>query len=280
MKTTYSEPDIAQYVNNYFYPVKFNAEGKDTITFLGKVYKPTSDANRAPHELAVEMLRGSLSYPSTIFMNGYDVEKKSFLLSMIAPGYLKKEQIEPMLVFTVENAFRNSNFDDFGASFEKAFRDSTLDDRLKKINWQTPQDAFKAVPAQKLKTLVFIHTSWCNSCKVMQRTSFIEPETFSYADSAYRFVDFNAELKDTIIINGQQLVNPSTPQMPFHQLAIALSKNNLILPTLAILDETNNLIDAIPFYLPPGIMKRILYFYGEDIYKTKTWPEFMATEFK
>lgn len=277
MKTTYSEPDIAQYVNNYFYPVKFNAEGKDTVTFLGKVYKPTSSAPKAPHELAVQMLNGNLSYPSTIFLNGFDAKTNAFSLNMIAPGYLKKEAIEPMLIFTVENAFRNSNFDDFGSNFEKAFRDSTLDEQLKKLNWQSPTDAFIAVPEKKLKSIVFIQTNWCNSCKVMQRTSFINSEVFPYADSTYRFIDFNPELKEPIMFNGQEFINPNQPQMPFHQLAIALCKNNLILPTMALLDEDNKLMDAIPFYIPPAILKKILFFYGEDIYKTKTWAEFMQS---
>jgi len=275
MKTTYSEPDIAQYINNYFYPVKFNAEGKDTITYLGKVYKPTSNEPKAPHEFAIFMLNGNLSYPSTFFLNGFEPKTNSILLSMMAPGYLKKEQIEPMLVFTVENAFRNSNYDDFSVNFEKAFRDTLLDAQLKKLDWQTPQDAFKAVPEKKLKSIVFIQTNWCNSCKVMQRTSFINEDVFSYADSTYRFIDFNAEMKDPVMFQGKEFINAGQPQMPFHQLAMALCKNNLILPSIALLDEDNNLMDAIPFYIPPAILKKILFFYGEDIYKTKSWAEFM-----
>jgi thiol:disulfide interchange protein len=36
MKTTYADPRLAQYINTYFYPAKFNAEGKDTLEFLEK----------------------------------------------------------------------------------------------------------------------------------------------------------------------------------------------------------------------------------------------------
>src|SRR5262245_24196945 len=78
MKTTYSQADFASYVNNYFYPVKFNAEGYDTITFLGKEYKPTGTAPRSPHEFAIAMLQGALSYPSTLFLNGFDANKNEF----------------------------------------------------------------------------------------------------------------------------------------------------------------------------------------------------------
>ncbi len=273
MKTTYSEPGLAQYINNYFYPVKFNAEGKDTIEYLGNIYKPTSSAPKAPHEFAVKMLNGSLSYPTTLFINGYDKEKKEFRLNMMAAGYLDAQKIEPMLVFTVENVFRNASFDDFNKNFEKSFRDSTLDDQLKKLKWLSPKEAFNFPAKEKKKTIVLINTTWCNSCKVMQRTSFIDDDVFSYADSTYRFVNFDPEYKDSINFKGQPFINPGGTS-PFHQLAIALCKNNLILPTMALLDEDNNLMDAIPFYLPPTVLKKILFYYGEDIYKTKSWKDY------
>src|SRR5436190_20284445 len=57
MKTTYADPGLAQYINAYFYPAKFNAETKDTLVYLGKKYGPTSEAPRAPHEFTRLMLK-------------------------------------------------------------------------------------------------------------------------------------------------------------------------------------------------------------------------------
>jgi thioredoxin-related protein len=279
MKTTYSDPGIAQYINNQFYPVKFNAEGKDTITFLGKTYKPTSPEPRTVHEFALEKLGGKLSYPSTIFMNGFIREENRFQLNLTAPGYLDVKRIEPMLIFSVENVFRNSDYNEFEKQFEKAFRDSTTDVQLNKLNWQSPVDAFRAVPTKKMKTLVFIFTDWCNSCKVMQRASFIDSTVFAYADSTYRLVSFNAESRDSIVFNGQTV--PFATQQgapPFHPLAMALAKNNLVLPSLVILDENNQLIEAIPAYLPPSSLSRILPYFGTDAYKTQTWNDYIRVK--
>jgi thioredoxin-related protein len=277
MKTTYSQSDLAEYINNYFYPVKFNAEGQDTISYLGKVYKPTGTAPRSPHEFAIQMLQGSLSYPTTLFLNGFDKTKNEFLLNMRAPGFLDRTKIEPMLVFTVENAFRNSSFDDFGKEFERAFRDSTLEEDLKKLTWTQPAAYFNSSKPESKKSIVFIHTNWCNSCRVMQRTSFIDSLVYAYADSTYRFVDFNPEIKDTLQYQGKAYSNAGNPQMPFHELSRTLCRNNLVIPTMAILDENKNLLDAIPFYLPPATLKKILYFYGEDIYKSKSWSDYLQT---
>src|ERR1700756_3443668 len=35
VKTTYSDPNLAGYINTYFYPVQFNAETHDTIEYNG-----------------------------------------------------------------------------------------------------------------------------------------------------------------------------------------------------------------------------------------------------
>src|SRR5688572_2747263 len=51
MRTTYSNEGLANYINTYFYPVKFDAETKDTIEYNGKIYKPTSPQPKTPHEL-------------------------------------------------------------------------------------------------------------------------------------------------------------------------------------------------------------------------------------
>ncbi|MEY3342729.1 MAG: hypothetical protein RL090_413 [Bacteroidota bacterium] len=279
MKTTYSDPGIAQYINNQFYPVKFNAEGKDTITFLGKAYKSTSPEPRAVHEFAIEKLGGKLSYPSTVFMNGFIREENRFQLNLTAPGYLDVKRIEPMLIFSVENAFRNSDYNEFERQFEKAFRDSTIDMQLNKLNWQSPVDAFRAVPPKKMKTLVFIYTDWCNSCKIMQRASFIDSTVFAFADSTFRLVSFNAESRDTIVFNGQTIpfaIQPGAP--PFHPLAMALTKNNLVLPSLVILDEDNHLIEVIPAYLPPSSLSRILPYFGTNAYKTQTWNDYIRVK--
>lgn len=273
-KTTYSDDNTSSYINNYFYPVKFNAEGKDTITYLGKTYKPTSEAPKTPHEFALELMQGQMSYPTTIFLNGFDESKNAFALNMRAPGYLDVPKIEPLLIFSVENVFRNSNYQDFEVNFKTAFTDSTVNEKVERINWIAPVDAFTENSTNKKKTIVLIHTNWCNSCTVMQRASFTDNEVMSYIDSTYRIVKFNPEITDTLFLDGNRFVNEQQPQFPFHQLAISLTRKNLIIPTMALLDEENKLLDAIPFYLPPALLNKVLHYYGEGIYKNKTWMEF------
>jgi thioredoxin-related protein len=274
MKTTYASPGLAQYINTYFYPVKFDAEGKDTIEYLGEKYVPLSKEPRITHPLAAKLLGNKLMYPTTLFLNGYDKEKKEFKMSMLANGYLEQQKMEPILVFILENAGRNSSYDDFRDHFMQAFYDSTIIEKQKSLTWLTPQKAFGGqLPAKK--TIVMINTSWCSSCKVMKATTFIDTMLQQYLLDKFNLVDFDPEITDTLYYKEQKFINPKNPQMPFHQLAFSLGNNSLSFPSLIVLDENLNVVDIIPSYIPPRFLNDIIHFYGDNINKTKSWEDFM-----
>ena len=51
-KDTYSNPNLATYLNENFYTVKFNAEQKDSVVLADQVYKFVPQGKRGYHELA------------------------------------------------------------------------------------------------------------------------------------------------------------------------------------------------------------------------------------
>ena len=71
-KTTFKNKKVIQLLNKNFYFIKLNAEEKQDITFLGKMftYKP-SGTNTGMHELAVELgtIKKTIIYPTTIILN-------------------------------------------------------------------------------------------------------------------------------------------------------------------------------------------------------------------
>ena len=71
-KTTFKNRKVIQFLNEKFYFIKLNAEEKQDITFLGKIftYKPTG-INTGMHELAVELgtIKKTIIYPTTIILN-------------------------------------------------------------------------------------------------------------------------------------------------------------------------------------------------------------------
>lgn len=274
MKTTYADPGLAQYINLNFYPVKFNAEGKDTIEYLGKIYKPTSPEPRRPHELAVELLGGKLSYPSTIFLNGYDASQQKFALSLSAAGYLETQKIEPILIFVLENASRNCNFDDFRAQYEKAFFDSTNKASMEKLSWTAPEQFFRAENVRKRKAMVMIDSEWCNACKVMRRTTFSDSMNSDYLQKTFDLIELDALSKSEFVFKGNVLGGAFNEQIPFNKLSMELCRNNLVLPMLVVLDEQNTILDAVPGYIHPRFLKDISHYYGDNAYKEKSWKDY------
>ncbi len=273
MSSTYSDPSIASYINTNFYPVKFDAETKDTIAYDGVTYKPTGTQKRDPNEFAVKMLNGTMVYPSTVFMN------KSANFTMSAQGYLETKKIEPMLVFTLENGFRNSSYEDFNTQFQKAFYDSLQTKVYESVKWQTPSHFFiKDQKPDEKKKIVFINTEWCNTCRVMYRTTFSDTAVSSLLSKHFELINFNPETNDKLYFQDKEFENIHSKEMPFHQLVYALSRNGLIFPQVIFMDEKNTVVDAIPFYLNPKVFKSIVRFYGEDIYKTKNWETFIKEQ--
>lgn len=268
MRTTYSNPNIATYINQYFYPVKFNAEGKDTIEYNGKTYKPISKEPKTPHEFALKMLGQSLSYPSTVFVTN------NFEYNLLSQGYLEEKKIEPILVFMVENVWRNCAYDEFGALFAKTFYDTNFPKAPIKI--YSFKELEKLQKKKPKKVLVNVTTSFCNSCRVMGKTTFVDTSLAKIMNEKYYFVEFNAESSDTILFKNEKFAKGMINGFPLHSLTLKISNNRFSLPMVVALDEQLNTIDVLNFYYSPTQIKPALIYFGDNHYKTKKWPEFIS----
>jgi len=116
-KQTFNHPDIAQYINKNFYPVRFDAESKKEVQFKGKTFSRPNKSGRQSHELAVALLRGRMSYPSVAYLDGQN------RLITAVPGYYSPKDMEPILKYFVTEAYKEKSFEDF----KKDFRHSLID---------------------------------------------------------------------------------------------------------------------------------------------------------
>jgi thioredoxin-related protein len=267
MRTTYSEPTLSMYINTWFYPVKFNAEGHDTIEYAGKKYINPGKGPRSTHELAIKFLGERISYPSTIFVSN------NFQFQLSTAGYLDSRQIEPILIYTVENIFRTTAFEEFKTHFTKAFYDTTKNSAAE-TKWYSLAEAEKLNKKEPRKFLIDIYTTWCNGCKVMNKATFSDALVREYIAKNFYLIDLNAETKDSLFYQGKMYYNNGKNGTPFNDLVMELSHRNLSLPTLVVLDEQMNSIDNLPFYMSPESLDPILHFYGGNSYKTVKWEAF------
>ena len=108
-KQTYSNEKVAAYINEKYYAVKYDAESKDPVTWNGQqyVYNPQNKVN----DMAIYLLYGQLSYPSTVFLSSLDAKPAQLA------GFLKPKEIESPLKFFGDGAYKTKNFPEFMKSF-------------------------------------------------------------------------------------------------------------------------------------------------------------------
>lgn len=267
MKTTYSNAGLASYINTHFYPVKFDAETKDTIEYNGKIYKPLSDQPKTPHELAIKFMGDKLSYPSTMFVTN------NFEYNLLTQGYLEDKKIEPLLIFFVENAWQTSVYEEFQKHFNNTFIDTNFA--------KTPVKLYSIEEVEKLqkkkpkKVLVTFSADFCNTCKVMNATTFVDTTIASYINKNYYLVNFPVTSTDTIIFKGEKYYNMLVNNFPLHSLSLKITGNRLVFPSLCLLDEQLTTIDVLNFYQSPEHIKPILSYIASNSYKTKKFNDYM-----
>jgi thioredoxin-related protein len=111
--TTFKNPELIKYMNTKFYAVRFNAEKADSIRFLGKLY--TIEPQTRTNQLAVELMRGQMSYPTGIFM------EEQFINPQPIPGYHPVPEMEMILKFLGENVYKNQKFEDYQKTFKASW---------------------------------------------------------------------------------------------------------------------------------------------------------------
>lgn len=119
-KNTFHDPQTAAYINGHFHPVKFDAEGPDTLMYNGKNYmNPGYNPNlkgmrNGTHQLtmAIAPVNGRVAYPTLVYM-----DKDGHVLAPVQ-GYMTPEQIEPILIYFGDQLNGKQEFTEFQKSFK------------------------------------------------------------------------------------------------------------------------------------------------------------------
>lgn len=101
-RNTFSNSKIVNYINKKFYPVKLNAETKESINFNDKRFDYISQGQKGYNEFALMITGGRLSYPSTVF-----IDEDSNIIQSI-PGYLDAEKFYQILNYFGENRYKDT----------------------------------------------------------------------------------------------------------------------------------------------------------------------------
>ena len=119
-RETFSKPAIVDYVNENYYPVRFNAEQTADVTLGKQTFKHIGgNGNRGVHELAAALMKNQMSYPTTVFM-----DEKFQLIQPIA-GYLDPRMFHQVITYFGNNYHQKEPFDQYKAgTYNKEFKGS------------------------------------------------------------------------------------------------------------------------------------------------------------
>lgn len=106
--TIYANDSVSNYISQHFYAAKLNAEDKKELVWMGKKYQYVPKYK--VHELAIELTKGSLVYPTTIIIPPTGEP-------LIVGGALPMYRIESYLKYYGSSSYKTKTYDEFNKIF-------------------------------------------------------------------------------------------------------------------------------------------------------------------
>ncbi len=269
-QVTFNDPTIAAYLNQNFYPVKFDAETKDTITYLGDEYVSNGEGRRPTNKLAIKLLNGKMSYPTVVLL-----DEKGVSVGPV-PGFLDPGKIQPILIYFAENIYKTTPHDLYTKYFNDTFHDTIPEDDVQNIIWYDINEALALAKKNPKKILVQLYTDYSHTSQMMNKTTFNNTEIAKYINETYYPVRFNALSKDSVVFAGNTMVN-FNDKHPFHQFGVTLSNGVMSFPNTIFIGADEKLITAVPGYMSPMHIEPVIKFFGDDKHLTSKWEEYVKT---
>lgn len=112
-KETYGNEKVANYINDNFIPVTFNAEGRDPVSFRNKTYSFNNEYK--VNMLAVALTNGQLSFPTTIIIPDENTQP------IPIAGFLKPRELELIIKYFGSGSYKLKSFPDFQKGFHASW---------------------------------------------------------------------------------------------------------------------------------------------------------------
>ena len=121
----------------------------------------------------------------------------------------------------------------------------TIPSSFAQLKIHTFEEAEKLSKGNPKPFVVFIHTSWCNYCKMMENSTFKNQEIITILNNNFYFISLDAESKKDIHFNNHKFqFIPKGQNTGIHELATALATINsqVVYPTVTILKSDFSIV--------------------------------------
>jgi thioredoxin-related protein len=136
------------------------------------------------------------------------------------------------------------------------------------LKWHSFDSAIALNKSNKKKIIIDVYTNWCGWCKKMDSSTYKDAEIINYLDKKYLAVKLNAESDSKLFYEG---VNYTEQQFSG---AIGITGY----PATVFMDENCKIITIVPGYLQPKQFLSIAKYFGEDVYKTQSFDEYIKKQ--
>ena len=114
-KHAFAKAEIAEYINENYYPVAFNAEGDEKIHYKGAVYANPFKRNnyRAQHQFA-EFIK-IFEYPTLVFF-----DERGVIINPV-PGRMDSKKLEIYITMLSDETYKSINTGKKWSDYQKNF---------------------------------------------------------------------------------------------------------------------------------------------------------------
>ncbi len=110
--TTFKDPCVVELMNKYYYPVRFNAEIKDTLHYKDTSF--TFNKSIRANDLASYFLGGKMSYPTSVYLT-----ETGDLIQPIA-GYQEADMLQMILSYIGKDMQKTISWEDYKKTYKSA----------------------------------------------------------------------------------------------------------------------------------------------------------------
>ncbi|MGC4104537.1 thioredoxin family protein [Ferruginibacter sp.] len=146
-------------------------------------------------------------------------------------------------------------------------------EKKEKINWLSISELSAAYSKNPKPVIIDVYTSWCGWCKVMDKETYANDKVAAYINENYYAVKFDAESKDSVEFSGKKY--GFNPAYKANDLAVYLLYGRMGYPTTVLLSTLDAQPAPLSGYLKPSELEPPLKFFGNGVYKTKNFPDYM-----
>jgi len=112
-KSTYSNDKVIAYIEQKFYPVRLDAETRETLVWENRSY--AYDKSNHTNGIALYLTGGQLVYPTTVIIPPGGSGPQAI------PGYLKPAELEPIVKYFGEGRYNKESFDSWQKNFKTSW---------------------------------------------------------------------------------------------------------------------------------------------------------------